>query len=196
MIVVLLQDELSTTLTTLQELYDQYAAIYPAETAAKTILQPAFFTHRNDSSSTDRLASCIYHRISTTYTPQHPTVSTPPTVSLYAPAFTLCSAYTTPAARFAVQWPAPTTNPHDTGRLIHAAYTVTPSNALVAVCMDEYGEWWTFDCIQLGSGPQAVKQGLEKFWQLVQGYAANATIEWRFVIARLGQCPPQELHCE
>lgn len=179
----------------LQDLYDRYAAIYPANTPAKTILQPAFSNHWSDNSYTDRLASCIYHRVQTTYTPRHPTVSSPPTVSLYAPAFTLCPTITTPAASFAVQWPAPTTNPYDTGRMIHVGYTITPANTLIAVCMDEYGEWWSFDYVQLGSGPQALARGLANLWQIVKTYAANATIEWRFIIARFGHCRDEELRC-
>jgi hypothetical protein len=195
-IIVLLRDEFSTDVSVLQDLYDHYAAIYPATTAATIILQPAFLDRGHDSSSKDRLASCIYHRIPTSYTSPFETVTTSSTVSLYAPAFTLCSAKVTPAARFAVQWPGPTTNPYDTGRMIHVGYTLTPSNALVAICMDEYGEWWTFEHIQVGTGSQALYQGIEKLWRRVRAYAANATIEWRFIIARLDQCRHEELRCE
>ena len=179
----------------IQRIHEQYSRIYPETATEQNLLQLAFTNQRHDDTTLDRLASSIYHRIRVSHQAGSRTVSES-TVSLYSPSFTLRPAVDTPASLFAVQWPAPSLNTHDAGRMLHLAYTFTSDHTVIGSLIDELGETWRTLHIPLGTGSNKIAESLEKLWRSVQAVASRAMVEWRFIIVRYGYCSPQELRCK
>jgi len=179
----------------IQRIHDQYSRTYPETASKHSLLQLAFTNQRHDTTTMDRLASSIYHRIRVSHKAGSRTVSES-TLSLYSPAFALRPAVDTPASHFAVQWPAPSLNTHDAGRMLHLAYTFASDHTVIGSLIDELGETWRTLHIPPGTGSDKITGSLENLWRSVRAVASGAMVEWRFIVVRYGYCCPEELRCK